>query len=197
MSYEALRSLTIDGEILDLGGSRKSGYHELIGGTHTFRVVNIDSEYGYDLKFDIEKPFPLDSNAFDGVLLVNALEHVFDYRTTLSESWRVLKSGGPVVIVVPFLMPVHPCPHDYWRYTGEALQKILDQAHFKEVSVTAIGRGPFTAAAHMRFNVYKIGLLRTLTYFIAGLLDWIVMKIKKDSYGPTAYPLGYVAVAKK
>ena len=33
--YKALAQLSIDGKILDVGGSKKSGYHELIKGNHT------------------------------------------------------------------------------------------------------------------------------------------------------------------
>jgi hypothetical protein len=197
LSYEELKSLTIDGEILDLGGSRKSGYHELIGGNHSFKVVNIDAEYGYDLNFDVEKVFPLGDGTFNGVLLVNVLEHVFDYRTTLVESYRVLGSGGTIVIVVPFLMPVHPCPHDYWRYTGEALLKIVENAGFGDITVKEIGRGPFTAGAHVRFNAYRFGIVRAISYGLASMLDHILKKIKADNFGAARYPLGYVVTAKK
>ena len=52
--YQDLSEITLNGKILDLGGSVKASYHPLIKGEHEFTVVNLDERYGYDLKFDLE-----------------------------------------------------------------------------------------------------------------------------------------------
>jgi SAM-dependent methyltransferase len=44
-------------------------------------------------------PFPDES--FDGVICMNALHHMPDYRATLAEMWRVLRSGGRAVFSEP------------------------------------------------------------------------------------------------
>lgn len=92
--YRALSTLSIDGAILDVGGSKKSGYHELIGGHHTITVGNIDPSYGIDVNFDAEKPWPFPDTSFDAVLAVNILEHLYHYDMALDEAHRVLKPGG-------------------------------------------------------------------------------------------------------
>jgi ubiquinone/menaquinone biosynthesis C-methylase UbiE/glycosyltransferase involved in cell wall biosynthesis len=44
-------------------------------------------------------PFPDES--FDGIICMNALHHMPDYRATLAEMWRVLRSGGRAVFAEP------------------------------------------------------------------------------------------------
>jgi ubiquinone/menaquinone biosynthesis C-methylase UbiE len=47
-------------------------------------------------------PFP--SDAFDRILMVDALHHVFDQVDTARELWRVLKPGGWIVIEEPDIL---------------------------------------------------------------------------------------------
>jgi demethylmenaquinone methyltransferase/2-methoxy-6-polyprenyl-1,4-benzoquinol methylase len=44
---------------------------------------------------------PFASGAFDRIIMVDALHHVFDQRQTVAELWRVLAPGGRVVIIEP------------------------------------------------------------------------------------------------
>lgn len=44
---------------------------------------------------------PFESQTFDYVILVDALHHVTNQQQTISELWRVLKSGGRMVIEEP------------------------------------------------------------------------------------------------
>ncbi len=195
--YESLRTLKIQGRILDLGGSRKSGYHELIGGSPVFTVVNIDEGTGTDILHDIEKPLPVDTGTYDGVLLVNVLEHVFDHKKLLAESARVLKKGGMIVIGVPFLVQVHPSPHDYWRYTSETLQSLLFAAGFTDILVQPVGRGPFTASAQLLFNPLKVAPLRFIAIWGARILDGIASLFVPANKLRAPYPLGYFVTARR
>ncbi len=44
---------------------------------------------------------PFVTGAFDRIIMVDALHHVFDQRQTITELWRVLAPGGRVVIIEP------------------------------------------------------------------------------------------------
>jgi len=44
---------------------------------------------------------PFVSNAFDRIIMLDALHHVFDQLETVTELWRVLAPGGRIVIVEP------------------------------------------------------------------------------------------------
>ena len=89
--YELLKNIKINGKILDIGGSKKSGYQELIKGNNQILTVNINKEHGCDLVFDIEKKFPIESEKFNSVICLNVLEHIYNYENVISEASRVLK----------------------------------------------------------------------------------------------------------
>ncbi|KKS39419.1 MAG: SAM-dependent methyltransferase [Parcubacteria group bacterium GW2011_GWD2_42_14] len=197
LSYEQLSTLELSGKVLDLGGSRKSKYHELIRGNHAIEVVNIDENSGLDNNFDLEKPFPLQSESYDAVLACNVLEHIYNYQNIFTESCRVLRKGGTIIIIVPFIMFFHPSPHDYWRYTKETLNKLLIESNFIDISIVPIGQGPFLVLGQMFGGVRIPELLRMILYYKLFLLDKIISLFVKSEALKERYPLGYFVTAKK
>lgn len=71
---------------------------------------------------------PFADATFDTVLLLEVLEHVADATAVLDEIARVLKSGGLLLLSVPFLYPLHDAPHDYRRYTAPGLEAAIRKA---------------------------------------------------------------------
>ena len=121
LQYQELAKLYLKGSIIDLGGSRLSGYHNLIKGQHEFIVVNISAKHGYDIKADLEKKLPLESNKYNHVLAINTIEHIYNYDNLITESYRILKPKGLFVLTVPYMYKIHKSPNDYNRFTGDAL----------------------------------------------------------------------------
>ena len=78
LQYEELSKIKIDGKVLDIGGDRRSGYHELIQGNHQISVVNINKDCEVDLNFNIEQAFPLGDESYGAILCLNVLEHIFN-----------------------------------------------------------------------------------------------------------------------
>lgn len=195
--YNALKGVELNGSVLDLGGSRKSGYHGLFRGTPAFTVVNIDEGYGYDLKFDVERPFPVADASYDHVLCLNLLEHTYDYMHVLRESLRVMKPGGKIVSVTPFSIPLHPCPHDYYRFTGETLRRMFADAGFAVESVEPMGEGVF-ACVYQYSSWLLPGVLRRIAMRCAAGLDRFLGKMSKRYKELSAnYVLGYLVTARK
>ena len=86
------------------------------------RVLNLDmTNYErVDVVTDIHRlPFP--DGSVDGVFDIAVLEHVEDPVAIVQEIHRVLKPGGWVFSVIPFMQPFHASPHDYQRYTGPGI----------------------------------------------------------------------------
>jgi SAM-dependent methyltransferase len=142
--YKYLFQLKYEGKVLDLGGDTRNNYHDDLSGEHTIDIANLDPETGATLIFDFEKPFPIDSNTYQNIICLNVLEHVFEYNTVVSEAYRVLETGGKIVVSTPFLYRVHGFPDDFFRYTDSALVAILTQHGFKNIKVQPLGTGIFS-----------------------------------------------------
>lgn len=201
--HTALADVSLSGKVLDLGGARSSAYHRFLGGTYEVTIVNIDEAAAPDVVHDLEKPLPFADASYDGVLLINVLEHIYEDEQLLSESHRVLASGGRIVITVPFLFPVHPSPHDFWRFTDEGLSHMLEKAGFSDVKVTPLGGGVFTAQAFLFERllppVLKL-VYNSICTPLARLADVLFTRLARllgKQYRPDDYPLGYLVTATK
>lgn len=200
---QALAGVTLSGNVLDLGGDSRSAYRSLFQGDHTFTTVNMDEKARPDVFHDLEEALPFPDQTYDGVTLINVLEHVFAYRELLKESLRVLKPGGQLVIVVPFLFPVHPSPRDYWRFTDTTLERELALLDLQDFRITALGSGMFAARYVLldRLLPALLRLINSLTLrFLVRPLDRafeILARVLGKKYSRTDYALGYIVVARK
>ena len=193
--------MKLSGEVLDLGGDSRSTYALTLGEGAHVTTVNISQETGADVIADLEKPLPLKDSSYDGVMLMNVLEHVFEYRALLSECARVLRSGGRAVIVVPYMFPYHASPSDFHRYSKEALTRALEAAGFTVDAVTPLGSGVFAARWLFieRLLPGKLqNLLAPITHTWMRMADGLFTKLAralKKQYDPSDYALGFCVTA--
>lgn len=134
----------IHGRLLDVGcGSRPFAlvYDSLV--TESLGTEVPFSPYGTQqadvLCFAETLPFP--DGHFDVVLLTEVLEHTLRPQAVLSECARVVRSGGHVLMSVPFIYPLHDWPHDYWRFTHHGLELACREATLEPVVIHPKG-GP-------------------------------------------------------
>lgn len=196
--YREIKKVSLEGDVLDLGGSYLSAYQKNFDGQHVFKVVNMDSRLQRDYEFDLEENFVTEDSSYDAILCFNVLEHIFNYQNLLRESYRTLKTPGTFILAVPFLIQLHPSPHDHWRFSEETLRKICADAGFKSVSVQAIGTGVFGGLAQLSYGILHYNFLRWVVNRCAIFLDNLVSRIKKENvYDVNHYPLGYLVTAYK
>jgi SAM-dependent methyltransferase len=80
---------------------------------------------------------PVDDGSFDVVLCNQVLEHCDDPAQAVRELIRVTAPGGRVLASTHGVMPYHPSPTDYWRWTHAGLEKLfVDNGTWASVSVT-------------------------------------------------------------
>ena len=197
----ALKKFLVSGEVLDLGaGNKRSSYFEYLPVASSSRITSLDKlpDRHPDIIADLEEGLLGVNTQFDFVLCFNLLEHIFNYQSLVDDVYRVLVARGTFIGYVPFLVRYHPDPHDFFRYTPEALQKILAHAGFSEMRIDFIGKGPFTAAWNQYDHVFERGTrwVRWLVTFAAFGLDWFLIRLRPKWYRER-YPLGYLFVAKK
>lgn len=179
----------IESEIRQVADQLKDGQIVLDAGAGEARhrvhfnrglYVALDAGYGdqtwdystLDICGDLEK-IPLRDASVDCILCMVVLEHTRDPRKVLLEFARVLKSGGKLVMVVPFLWEEHQAPHDYFRFTRYGVQHLFEASQFNLDLMDPIG-GFFWLCARR-----SVGLLS----FFQGSWRWILFTMLAPFFG--------------
>ncbi len=178
-------------KILDVGGGRPfqkilSNHKELLRG-HDYMTLDIDPETKPSVVGDAHD-MPFKDNSFDAVLHIYVFEHLHNPQKAASEIYRVLKPGGYMLAVVPFIHPYHARKggyRDYWRFSKDGLEVLFND--FAEIEMFKIGRY-FRAAIGFSPFLWRAKKIMEL---LAYLLDRVLVK---ESRNTTA---GYIVFAKK
>lgn len=123
-----IRSMTLAGRVLDVGGGAHASYNGLLDGGADVVSVNIDPEIEPTVVTDLARPLPFDDESFDTVISFNTLEHIADDQFALDEMVRVLRPGATLHVLVPYLYPVHGHPNDYHRHTANGWNLMVQRA---------------------------------------------------------------------
>ncbi|HLD86711.1 MAG TPA: class I SAM-dependent methyltransferase [Candidatus Nanoarchaeia archaeon] len=190
--------------VLDVGCGSHPRYHRHIPS----RIIcsDITKSPNAHLISDAQA-IPFRPSSFDGVVSVNSLYYCEDPKKAVSEFSHVLKKGGRLVMVTPFIYPIHDAPHDRFRFTEYGLRELLKDG-FVVQKVAPIG-GLFSVPLLMCYSLYKgsfslapiplrlpMKILSAVVFFIPlvilnvlSLLDFF------DRSG--RWPIYYFTIAKK
>lgn len=189
MNY-AFASQTLNGRVVDIGGGHSPNYYDFFKQNADVRIEVIDGSLtGIDFEKD---SLPFEDSSVDTVVLANVLEHLYRSDILLKEIQRILSPSGKVIGFVPFWVGYHPDPHDYFRYTKEALSRMLHDASFSEVVIKSVGGGPFLA----NLNTIILSVPRAIRPIVAVpylILDTLFVSVRTRSRERN--PLGYLFVA--
>jgi SAM-dependent methyltransferase len=89
---------------------------------------------------------PFADNTFDGVVCETLLEHVVEPERVIAEMFRVLKPGGKIYILMPFLFGFHAAPNDFHRMTHRGLEYRMRDFEIEKIT-------PFSGPASALNNV--------------------------------------------
>jgi SAM-dependent methyltransferase len=182
---------------------------------HSTRYVGLDfpatvskGYAGHPDVFGDGQRLPFASGSFDSLVLLDVLEHMPTPSAAMTESHRVLKPGGVLVVQVPFLYPLHDEPDDFQRWTEHGLRALFAAHHFNISNMTRLGHPLETAAA-----LFAIALANSLldagrkmrpALLLAPLLmaaiplvnlsGWVLARILPAS---SIMPMGYRVIAHK
>jgi SAM-dependent methyltransferase len=140
----------LGGVVLDVGCGAFHRKFDLPPGAHYYGL-DISARTTHVRGDAHQLPFA-DASA-DWVLLVAVLEHVEEPLRVLAETMRVLKPDGRVYIAVPFLQMEH-AKEDYWRWTGQGLPRLLDEAGLTILEGGANG-GPLVAVDYLLWHTLR------------------------------------------
>ena len=192
MQIIEIRKLILqDGEILDLGS--KKSISNITNYLTTSEIVNYADKFTKDpndLVIDLEEVNEHDKKTFKNVFLFNVLEHIYNFKNCLKNSYQILDKDGSLYGSTPFLFQIHGSPNDYFRYTRQSLVKVLEETGFKNVKVEVICGGIFICFYCLISRLtLRIPLLINILIILCQILDSVIMIFSKNIKG--VFPLGY------
>jgi len=146
--------------------------------------------------------FPFEYGFFDNLFHTEVLEHIYQPGQFLAECHRVLKPSGQMFFTVPFQARYHYIPHDYFRYTPAALERMLREAGFVQVEIRPRGSDITVAAYKCVSIIYRwvqsgpVGVVAGLLFSPVGLTALLVGAISlRSPFGSPDDCLGYTVTA--
>jgi SAM-dependent methyltransferase len=125
------------------------------------RYVGVDWSSSFhaiaaDVVADLNRPLPFADGAADTVFCLSVLEHLREPAALLREARRILRPGGRIVLMVPFMWPVHEAPHDYFRFTRHGLQHLFEAAGYAEIDVREVSGFWTTWVLKLNYQTRKL-----------------------------------------
>jgi len=192
-----IKKLDLNGSILDVG-SKKSVTNVTNYLNEKNKIIYADnySEDQKDLKIDLEKIGQFNNIGFDNIALLNVLEHIFNYKNCLKNCYLILNKNGKFFGSTPFFFRIHGSPKDYFRYTEDALKRLMEESGFKEIEIKILEGGIFICFYNsISLITNKIPLLNNILLILCQILDKSIYLFSKNM--KKIFPLGYFFFAKK
>jgi len=119
-------------------------------------VINLDifPFPNVDLTADINA-MPFKDGSIEFIVLDSVLEHVPEPHRAVNEIFRVLKPGGRVVCITPFVFPYHGYPANYFHFTKDGLEFLFKDFSERRVEVSM---GPTTAMVNLFAEYFAVGM---------------------------------------
>ncbi len=136
--------------VLDAGCGKNPYYHKAISS----KIICADILQTKKVHLVADSmSLPLKKSKFDGVVSVNSLYYCNNPKKSIKEFSYVLKSGGKLVLMTPFIYPIHDAPDDKYRFTEYGIRELLKEDFIIE-NIKAIG-GIFNLPAVLFHSMIK------------------------------------------
>lgn len=154
----------LEGSVLDVGAGQAPWRGWLPPGI-VYRGVDVENAFEFGMPESIQGishydgvtlPFP--DSSFDNVICIEVLEHTSEPEVLMSEMARVLRTGGQILLSVPWAARRHHIPYDFHRFTRERLQKLFAASDFVEIIIKE--RGSDVGVIANKLTILTIRLLR-------------------------------------
>jgi SAM-dependent methyltransferase len=135
------RTLPLPDPVYEFGSYRAEGQERLADLRPLFPgrpYVGSDAREGpgVDRVLDLHA-LDLSDDTVGTALVLDTFEHVRYPHRAASELHRVLRPDGVLIVSTVMDYPVHAAPHDYWRFTPQGLEAVLEG--FPSVVVESAG----------------------------------------------------------
>ncbi len=129
--------INLSGKLLDIGCGNKP-YKNKFSSVTEYIGIEFDTEQNRKNKdidvFYRSGSLPFEDGTFDSALSTQVLEHVDNPPLYIKEAGRILKTGGRLLLTVPFVWPEHEQPADYTRYSSFGIKKLIENEGFRVIT---------------------------------------------------------------
>lgn len=171
------------GRVLEIGTSKHSLYRKKVR-ANTYQTLDIRKEIEPDICGSIYE-IPMKNESVDIIIATEVLEHCYAPQKAIDEIYRILKKSGVCILSTRFIYKIHGSPHDYYRFTDQALSYLFQNFREKQINV----HGNFLVA--IWDSLYQKDWPWRILFLINFPLRWLLFW---KSY---TNPCGYVIYAKK
>ncbi len=188
----------VRGVVVDLGSGSAPSYWrsmKIQENPRVERLVQVDCNMSCHptLMANLNDPLPFQDRTADVTIVGSVLMLLPEPPALLAEIRRVLKPGGNLLLYTSLIWNYCPDPHDYWRFTEEALLLLLGQAGFEDITIVPVG-GRWTAASYLLSPFLRPRwIVPLVAYWLSLKLDaWTEKRFRLPGC-----PIGHVAKARK
>jgi SAM-dependent methyltransferase len=178
----------IRNEVIEIGAEQQYNYGSLFES-----IKYVPTNYSREKHFEfldvceINKP----DHSVGNYLCISVLEHVPNLNKAVEEIHRTLISGGKLIVVIPFLYPVHD-EKDFWRLAPDGYEYLFKD--FNIIEYAHLG-ARFSACAEIcQRPKGKFGSIRNI---ISKFLSWPLVICSAILDTMDDYPMGYGMVLEK
>jgi SAM-dependent methyltransferase len=120
----------LPGPVLEIGshlvtGQEKIGNLRSLFPQKVYVGLDVQAGPGVDCVAKVES-LPQSDASVGTVIAMNTLEHIPCFWQGLEEIYRVLRADGALLLSCPFYFHLHYFPCDYWRFSPQALELLLE-----------------------------------------------------------------------
>lgn len=186
------------GDMLDIGCGKMPYKNFILDNANVKNYIGLDIENAIEYDAKIKPDFfwdghtmPFEDASFETTFATEVLEHCPDPKIVLNETYRVMKKQGCFFFTVPFLWNLHEAPHDEYRYTPFALERILKNAGFINIEIYATGGWHASMAQMLGLWVRRAPMADGKRNILSKILKPVIKKlIKMDRYAAVEFKSG-------
>jgi SAM-dependent methyltransferase len=182
--------------ILVIGSGFSKLIEDFFSDDNRIQIINVDISFTSTASIVCDAHnLPFKKNSFDLVIIQAVIEHVYNPRKVVNESWRVLKLSGLIYSETPFMQQVHGGNFDFSRFTRRGHRMLFSS--FSEIDSGLTG-GPGMAFAWswqyllLAFSIGKrskflLLIISRFTGFFWKYLDFYLVRNKNAELGASGF----------
>ena len=128
----------VHGDVIDFGAGMSRYKEWIVTKATSYTAMDLFQFPGIDIVGDVLNP-PLPDASYDTAVSTHVIEHVREPWVMAEQMHRVLKPGGTIIIMAPFMYPFHADPTDFFRFSEQGIASLFERLGMEIVLCSKYG----------------------------------------------------------